>query len=123
MLNSSNRSFASNFVRSASAILVAASLTLPMIGIAEAKTTSCKVKILGGAFKGRSMNLTMKDGKFVGQSGLKKSTVKGCRVMKYFYGRWYNLCEDGKMIVFKRVGKTWQPLKPKSNKKYAHNCF
>jgi hypothetical protein len=103
--------------------LLALLLVLPLSGAAYAETKKCKISVVGGSFKGHSMKVKMKDGKFVGDSSIRDSTIAGCRGMKYFYGRWYHLCPKGTLIVFKQKKGKWVKLKPRSLKKYVHNCF
>jgi len=93
------------------------------IGIAEAKTGKCKIKVVGGSYKGRSFPLKMSNGKFTDQSDVSASKLPGCRVKKKVFGRWYHLCNKGTLIVYKWKNSQWTRLKPKSLLKYQHNCF
>ncbi len=104
-------------------IALALLMVLPMISTAQAKTSKCKIKVVGGSFKGRSFKVKMVDGSLIGQSGMTKSDLPGCQAKKMFHGRWYHLCEKGTLIVYKRKDSKWKLLKPKSLKKYKHNCF
>ena len=105
------------------ASLLALSTVASAINIAQAKSTKCKIKVVGGSYKGRSFTLRMSGGNFTGQSGVSKSSLEGCRVKKQVFGRWYHLCEKGTLIVYKRKDNKWKRLKPKSLKKYLHTCF
>jgi len=105
------------------AVLMSIPLSFTAISIAEAQVTSCKIKVVGGSFKGRSFPIEMKDGKFTNVSGMKKSELGGCRVKKKVYGRWYHLCEKGTLIVYKRKNFQWVRLQPISLLKYQHTCF
>ena len=106
-------------------LAVSTSFVAPIIApsIAQAQTVNCKIKIVGGSFKGRSMDVRMRKGKFVGDSSIRPSNLAGCRGMKYFYGRWYHMCARGTMIVYKKKHGQWVRLQPISLKKYIHNCF
>lgn len=88
-----------------------------------AKITKCKIKVVKGTYKGNSINVTMKDGSLVGQSGMTASNLNNCQAKKYYYGRWYHLCKGGTLIVYKNKDNRWKKLKPKSLLKYKHNCF
>ena len=107
--------------------LLVAMLALPMLvsftSPGQAKIKKCKIKVVGGSFKGQSFPLKMKDGKFIGQSGMSPSNLPGCRVKKLVYGRWYHLCNKGTLIVYKRKDNKWKRLKDKSLLKYQHTCF
>ena len=105
------------------AVLMSIPLSFTAINIAGAQVTKCKIKVVGGSFKGRAFPIEMKDGKFTNVSGMKKSELAGCRVKKKVYGRWYHLCEKGTLIVFKKKNSKWQRLKDKSLLKYQHTCF
>jgi len=107
----------------AMAILMSIPLSFAAISIAEAQISKCKIKVVGGSFKGRAFPVEMKDGKFTNVSGMQKSELAGCRAKKKVYGRWYHLCEKGTMIVFKKKNSEWVRLQPKSLLKYQHNCF
>lgn len=104
-------------------ISLAMAMALTTSATLEAKTTHCKIKVVGGSFKGRSFPVTMEDGKFVGQSGMSESNLPGCRVKKKVYGRWYHLCKRGTLIVYKWKNSKWTRLQPKSLLKYQHTCF
>ncbi len=99
-------------------------LAVPVV--AEAKTTKCKISVVGGKFKGRTYSLKMKDGKFVDNSGTESSNLPGCVAKKYLYGRWYHVCQNSKIIVY-RPEEThpegWKRLAAKNLKKYKHNCL
>ncbi len=77
-----------------------------MISTAQAKTSKCKIKVVGGSFKGRSFKVKMVDGSLIGQSGMTKSDLPGCQAKKMFHGRWYHLCEKGTLIVYVFENKT-----------------
>ncbi len=113
----------SKFTSHAAAFLLAFPLVFATSSIANAQITKCKIKVVGGSYKGQSYSVEMKDGKFVNQSGMKKSELAGCRVKKKVYGRWYHLCKKGTLIVYKRKNFKWQRLQPKSLLKYQHTCF
>ncbi len=104
-------------------LMLAISTSLVGASVAQAQTVDCKIKIVGGSFKGRSMDVKMRKGKFVGDSSIRESNLPGCRGMKYFYGRWYHMCTKGTMIVYKKKKGKWVRLQPISLKKYIHNCF
>ncbi len=112
-------------IRKAVVFSLMLAMTTGLMGasVVQAQTVNCKIKIVGGSFKGRSMKVTMKDGQFVGDSSIRPSNLPGCRGMKYFYGRWYHMCAKGTMIVYKQKHGKWIRLQPKSLKKYIHNCF
>jgi len=105
------------------AVLMSIPLSFTAISIADAQITKCKIKVVGGSFKGRAFPIEMKDGKFINQSGMKKSELAGCRAKKKVYGRWYHLCQKGTLIVFKKKSSKWVRLQPKSLLKYQHTCF
>ena len=114
---------AMRLTRQLSAILLVPALITSTFSIAEANASKCKIKVVGGSYKGRSFPLKMKNGQFSGQSGVSASNLEGCRVKKIVYGRWYHLCEKGTLIVYKRKNNAWKRLKPKSLLKYQHTCF
>jgi hypothetical protein len=91
--------------------------------MANAATTKCKIKVVGGSFKGRSFAVKMQDGNFTNVKGMSGSSLNGCRAKKKVYGRWYHLCNKGTLIVFKRKNSKWVKLQPKSLLKYQHTCF
>ena len=90
---------------------------------AGAATSHCKISVVGGSFKGKTYKLTMKDGKFVGDKGFRDSKLRGCVGKKKIYGRWYHLCQNGKIIVFRSEANVWKRLSAKNLKKYKHNCL
>jgi len=104
-------------------VALALSIALPMVSTSQAQTTQCKIKVVGGSFKGQSFTVKMVDGSLIGQSGMTKSALPGCQAKKMLHGRWYHLCTKGTLIVYKRKDNKWKLLKPKSLKKYKHNCF
>ncbi|HFC05250.1 MAG TPA: hypothetical protein ENJ55_06060 [Rhizobiales bacterium] len=118
-----NKSYQSRLMIPVMAVLLSIPLSFAAISIAEAQVTKCKIKVVGGSFKGRSFNIEMKDGKFTNVSGMQKSELAGCRVKKKVYGRWYHLCKKGTLIVYKRKNFAWKRLSDKSLLKYQHTCF
>ena len=90
---------------------------------AGAATTQCKISVVGGSFKGKTYKLTMQDGKFVGDKGFRESNLQGCLGKKKIYGRWYHLCQNSKIIVYRREGSGWKRLAAKNLKKYRHDCL
>jgi len=104
-------------------LLLAPALLVSTPGIGQAIAASCKIKVVGGSYKGRSFPIKMINGRFDGQSGVSRSELQGCRVKKQVYGRWYHLCKKGTLIVYKQKNHKWKRLKPKSLLKYQHNCF
>lgn len=99
---------------------------LPVILAAQpavAASKTCQISVVGGSWKGYSHSLEMRDGKFVGTSGIKPSELQGCVAKKYIVGRWYHLCSSGKIIVFKFKDDKWKRLSAKSLKKYRHDCL
>ena len=104
-------------------IVLVAALLIGSAVAAGAATTQCEISVLGGAFKGKTYELSMKDGKFVGDKDFKESSLKGCVGKKFIYGRWYHLCENSKIIVYRREGSGWKRLAAKNLKKYRHNCL
>lgn len=103
--------------------LLAFSTLVPTFAPVEAAVKNCKIKVVGGSFKGHSMKIKMDGNRFVGDSSIRPSNLPGCRGMKYFYGRWYHMCARGTMIVYKKKHGKWVRLQPISLKKYVHNCF
>ena len=92
-------------------------------GLAEAKTTTCNIYVVGGSWAGHKFPLKMENGKFVGTSGVTPSKLPRCVAKKYVYGRWYHLCKGGKLVVFKKKKNQWKPVSAKGLKKYKHDCL
>lgn len=106
------------------AAVLALSATLAAVVPSQgAAAKDCKIKVVGGSFKGYSMKVKMQGDQFIGDSSIRPSNLPGCKGMKYFYGRWYHMCAGGTMIVYKKKHGKWVRLQPKSLKKYIHNCF
>ena len=103
--------------------LVAVAVLAASTVAADAATKSCKISVVGGSWKGKTYPLKMKDGKFVDTKGLKNSELNGCVAKKKIYGRWYHLCQNSKIIVYRREGSGWKRLAAKNLKKYKHNCL
>ena len=89
----------------------------------EAQTKDCTISVVGGAWKGQTYGLRIENGKFVGTSGILESDLPGCVAKKHIFGRWYHLCRNNRIIVFKRKNNRWKRLSAKSLKKYRHNCL
>ena len=89
-----------------------------------AKTTSCKISVVGGSHKGASFKLKIKNGKVIGTRA-QASPLRGCLAMKNIYSRWYHLCNGGKIIVYRWLEdrRKWKRLSAKNLRKYQHNCF
>lgn len=104
-------------------LLLAAAVLAGSAMAAGAATTKCKISVVGGSFKGKTYKLKMKDGKFTGDKDFKDSNLKGCVGKKFIYGRWYHLCQNSKIIVYRREGSGWKQLAAKNLKKYKHNCL
>lgn len=110
------------YMKSTKFMLAAAVLATSAMA-AGAATTKCKISVVGGSFKGKTYKLSMKDGKFVGDKDFRESNLKGCVGKKFIYGRWYHLCNNSKIIVYRREGSGWKRLAAKNLKKYRHNCL
>ena len=106
------------------AIVLPISVALITSTPAAAQSKRCKLNVVGGSQKGRSFNLEMRNGKFVG-AGMQDSTLSDCRGMRNIHGRWYHICGNGRVIVFRWVEntKTWRRLAEHNLQKYRHNCF
>ena len=106
------------FALSAGVLLAAA----PELTVAATK--KCKMSVVGGSQKGRTVPLKMRDGKFVGKD-VKESSLPGCKAYSKLYGRLYHICEGGRVTVLKRKESTnsWVPLSEKNQAKFKHNCF
>lgn len=98
-------------------------LTFMLAVPAEAAVKHCTISVVGGSWEGATFDLKMENGKFIDTSGVRDSPLQGCAAMKYVYGRWYHLCKGGKIAVFKQDDGKWRRLKPKSERKYVHNCL
>ncbi len=103
--------------------LIATLMLVSLTPAGEANAKQCKISVVGGSWKGKTYPLRMKNGKFVGTRGLKNSGLPGCVAKKYIYGRWYHLCKNHKIIVYRREGSGWKRLAAKNLKKYKHNCI
>lgn len=103
--------------------LTVAAILIASAVAAQAATRQCKISVVGGSWKGKSYPLKMKDGKFVGKKGIEVSSLKGCVAKKFIYGRWYHVCKNSKIIVYRREGSGWKQLAAKNLKKYKHNCL
>ncbi|MGI9463235.1 MAG: hypothetical protein ACR2OM_04815 [Aestuariivirgaceae bacterium] len=90
---------------------------------AGAATKQCKISIVGGSYKGTTYPVKIKNGQFVGTGGMVESGLKGCVAKKKVYGRWYHLCKNSKIIVYRREGSGWKRLAARNLKKYKHNCL
>ena len=90
--------------------------------VAEAATKKCKISVVGGSFKGRAYPVKMNGGKFVETDGVSKSSLPGCLAKKFIYGRWYHICRNSKILVYRREGSSWKRLAARNLKKYRHNC-
>lgn len=112
-----------NMAMKSTKFLLAAAILAASAMAAGAATTKCKISVVGGSFKGKTYKLSMKDGKFVGDKDFKESSLKGCVGKKFIYGRWYHLCQNSKIIVYRREGNGWKQLAAKNLKKYRHNCL
>lgn len=119
----SNLSLKSLAMKTALAFSLALPISFAVTGSANAQVKNCKIKVVGGSFKGRSFAVQMKDGQFTNVKGMLVSELPGCRGKKKVYGRWYHLCKKGTLIVFKRKSGKWVKLYPKSLLKYQHTCF
>ena len=104
-------------------LLLAASMLASFAVSADAGTKKCKISVVGGSWKGKTYPIKVKNGQFVGTKGMQESGISGCVAKKKIYGRWYHLCRNSKIIVFRREGSGWKKLAAKNLKKYKHNCL
>jgi hypothetical protein len=104
-------------------LVLAASMLATFAAEASAASKSCKISVVGGSWKGKTYPIKVKNGQFAGTKGMEDSELSGCVAKKKIYGRWYHLCGNGKIIVFRREGSAWKRLAAKNLKKYRHNCL
>ncbi len=104
-------------------VLAAVFLLATITAGTQAATKTCKISVVGGSFKGRSYPLKMSNGAFVETGGVSKSSIGGCLAKKFIYGRWYHICRDSRIIVYRREGDGWKRLAAKNLKKYRHDCI
>ena len=104
-------------------LLAAACVLAAVTTGAEAATKKCKISVVGGSYKGRTYPVTMNNGRFVETRGVSKSSIAGCLAKNLIYGRWYHICRNSKIIVYRREGSGWKRLAAKNLRKYRHNCI
>lgn len=104
-------------------VLLAAAVLASSAVAAGAATTKCKISVVGGSYKGKTYPLKMKSGRFIGTKGMEESQVRGCVAKKKIYGRWYHVCKNSQVIVYRREGSGWKQLAAKNLKKYRHDCL
>ena len=90
----------------------------------SAAKKTCKMSVVGGSQKGRTVKLEMRHGRLVGK-GVKVSSLPECHAFRKIYGRLYHICDGGRVTVLKRQKSTnsWVPLADKNQAKFKHNCF